>query len=767
MRTHWLAVVALAPIVTAAPLRSTLRQAGAKLGANVYTELPDGSFTSKSTIAAGVVTIQSDLSGRWKSGKLISFALTTTASGKTATIKFANGATEVLANGKTVKLPSKFAGDAFFANYHPQILRTLLAHANPGGKVSTMLIDSGTILDVQLSKKPSVQVNGQTLSSVGFELAGINGTFMAGKDGRVVALNVPSQKYEVTLDGYESALADPMAKFPELSQATMDTSTEKGVRCRLRDGIELATDIVRPKAGGKYPAILIRTPYGRASETAHGDWWARRGYVVVTQDVRGMGDSGGDWDPFVNERKDGFDAVEWVAKQDWCDGNVGMIGGSYLGYVQWAAAVEHPVALKCIIPQVSPPPLTYNIPWENGAFMLAGSVWWANIVRGKQADFGSIKALPGVEKFLTLPLSKLDDAVFGRNIPFFDKWLERSSKALWAGSTTLEEIAGVKIPTLSISGTWDGDGVGTKLHWETMRAAGTQNRWLVFGPWEHGFNVSTKHGDVDYGPDSVIDLDSVYLRFFDTFLKAKSVRQEAVRPVRLFVTGSNKWIEALDWPDPNWVEKTMYLAATKPANGATSGGLLLAKPQDDEPSRYLYNPAAVSVIPQAAQIDEAKASTVVKIEDKDSGMLTYRTASLEKATTIAGPIEATLFVASTARDATFHALILDQDEKGIMRIIGEPGTLRATYANPELALRPLTPGKIYQIDIRPWWFCHEFAKGHRLVLAVTSDLFPGFARNLGTGEPDANATRMIAAVQTVYHDPQHPSSLKYWIVTSP
>lgn len=744
-----------------APAKYTLSQAGKKLGTNVYSELPDGSFTSKSTLSAGGTNIVSDLTGKWKGTGLASFRLTTTAGGKSAVISFQDGTTTVVANGTTTKLPAKFTGDAFFANYHPQLLKSLLRHA--GSKVSTYLLDAASAYDVQVTKKPDVKFRGQAFATTGVEIAGIQGTLLS-RDGKIVALRVAAQKYEVVLDGYEGALADSMSRYPELSQSTFDAQTQKGLKVKLRDGIELATDVVRPTGPGKFPAILIRTPYGRASETAQAEWWAKRGYVVVTQDVRGMGDSGGDWDPFVHERPDGYDAVEWVAAQPWCDGNVGMIGGSYLGYVQWAAAVEHPAALKCIIPQVSPPPLTFNIPWDNGAFMLAGGVWWANIVRGKQADFSSMKTLPAMDKYLTLPLNKLDDAVFGRNLPFYDRWLERTSKEAWKGSTTLEEIAEVKIPTLSISGTWDGDGVGTKLHWETLRAAGRQDRWVVFGPWEHGFNVKTKHADVDYGPDSVIDLDSVYLRFFDTYLKSKSVKQNQVKPVRLFVTGANKWIEAEDWPAPSWERVTLNLAAPTPANGPTSGGRLQSAPEPDEPSRYLYNPAAIRVDPKDAEMDETKGSSILKLEDKDSGRLTYRTAAFSKSSIVAGPVEVRLFVATTAKDATFHAMILDEDSKGIMRVIGQPGTLRVSFANPELALKPLTPGKVYEIDVRPWWFCHEFAAGHKLVLLITSDFFPSFARNLGTGEPDATATRMVAAVQTIYHDPEHPSRLEYWVV---
>src|SRR5262249_40501250 len=156
-------------------------------------------------------------------------------------------------------------------------------------------------------------------------------------------------------DGWDGLYVDPLAKYPELSQPTFGTKTETGVAMKTRNGVTLVCDVVRPNDALKHPAILVRTPYGRSSETLSGAFWASRGYVYVTQDCRGREDSGGNWDPFVNEGPDGADTIGWIAKQSWSDGKVGMIGGSYAGYVQWAAAVEEPPALRCIVPQVSPP----------------------------------------------------------------------------------------------------------------------------------------------------------------------------------------------------------------------------------------------------------------------------------------------------------------------------------------------------------------------------------------------------------------------------
>src|SRR5262249_58648440 len=140
--------------------------------------------------------------------------------------------------------------------------------------------------------------------------------------------------------------------FPELSQPTAKTNTEKGVKIKMRDGVELVADLIRPAGDGQYPAILERTPYGREIlSQVEGEWWARRGYVHIVQDVRGRNQSDGEWNPFVHERKDGYDTIDWIVKQPWSDGKVGMIGGSYVGWVQLAAAVGGQPGLKWFVPQ--------------------------------------------------------------------------------------------------------------------------------------------------------------------------------------------------------------------------------------------------------------------------------------------------------------------------------------------------------------------------------------------------------------------------------
>jgi len=328
----------------------------------------------------------------------------------------------------------------------------------------------------------------------------------------------------------------------------------------------------------------------------------------------------------------------------------------------------------------------------------------------------------------------------------------------------------VKIPVLHISGWWDGDGIGTKLNWARMRALGNGNQWLIYGPWTHLFNSSTRLGDVDFGPDAIIDLDSIYLRFFDTWLKDKQVSWDKQPKVRAFVTGANEWMELGDWPDSRSREMTLYLSSRGPANGIASvGELVAAAPKTQPPDRYTYDPAAAQIPAQLKNVKDfaellAAASTVLKIEPGDKDLLIYRSAPMNEPLEIGGPIQLDLHFSTSAKDTDFFAGLVDIDEQGTMRAIGLPGKIRARYLSGWEKPSLLQPGKLYKATIDLWDSAHQFKKGHRLGVVISSQMFPNYARNLNTGEPISNATRIVVAQQTIYHDAKRPSALRFRVL---
>lgn len=767
------ALAFLATSASAQAMRMKVLFAGTESGTSVFERKADGTFSSDTQVTIGALKLSEKLNGRFENDQVVEYRVELENPGQPKVIlDYEKGKLKVTRGEKVEEHEVGETGSLLFANLDPQFaagcFKQITWEKKEPQKVEPFMLDAGKKIELTITpqKERPTKAGVARIYKVG--IGPLEAEYATSEDGTVVGMDVPAQKLRWVAEGWDSLYVDPLAAYPELSQPEHKVTTERGVAMETRDGVKLVADVFRPEAPGRYPVILSRTPYGRATAGVDGPFYAARGYVFVAQDVRGMGESEGEWDPFVNERKDGYDAVEWVSKQPWSTGNVGMIGGSYGGLVQWAAASEKPPALKCLVPQVSPPDAMRNIPYDHGVFYLFGNLWWAQIVRNKQADFSGMTApLPNIEKIGTLPLSKVDDELFGANLPFFDLWLEREGLAGWEGFDWLSDLEHVDVPALHISGWWDGDGIGTKLIWATLRAGGAENQWLIYGPWTHAFNTTSKLGDVDYGPDAILELDSMYLRWFDTWLKDKDVNFDEIPRVRVFVTGANRWIDMTDWPEEKAQEKSLFLYADAPANGKSSHGELRDAPaQTQEPSRYLFNPANAAVPEELISMDPEKATTVVDFskDGYDDDLLFFKTAPLEKPIAIGGPIQLELSFESSARDTDFYASLVDIDEAGVMRQIGMTGKLRAAFLGGMDKPQPITPGEEYKATIDLWDTAHEFKKGHRIALFITSGRFPVMARNLGTGEPIKDATRMVVQVNTIYHDKARPSALKFRVL---
>lgn len=750
-------VLALVATGIAQPKQLIWRVAESQIATTVYERHPDGTFRSETHLAVATQKIDSVLTGRFADGKLVEFRLEQEAGPQKAVIEGADGKTKVTVGDKTTEgtfTPSA----AVFSNYHPWILGTATQQVSPSGppsqKVSTFVPEALAALDLEIVRLPSktLEVDGRSevIDAYRAKLPNVDIDVFLNPKKEVVGWLVPTQRLDVGAKGYEGLFVDPTTKMPELSQPTLTAKVERGVKIPLRDGVELAADLARPTAEGKYPAILVRTPYGRAAAAIEAEWWARRGYVYLVQDVRGRGDSGGEWHPFMPERADGFDSIEWITKQPWSDGNVGMIGGSYLGMVQWQAAVEKPPGLKCIVPQVSPPDMFYNIPWDHGVPMLFGAIWWARVVQDAAGVGGAFAPVTNLRGLLTLPITQTDEAVLGYDVPFVDDWWTRTTNKAFEPANFQRDLNKVDIPALMISGWWDGDGIGTKTNWERMRALGKANQYLIYGPWTHLFNTTSSMGDVDYGPQAILELNSVYLRWFDRWLKDKPVL-DAMPKVKVFVTGDNEWRTFDDWPPAEAPMTTLYFNK--------GGALSKTMPGMPAPTTYTYDPSDFQLA-ERMELNTGGGSTVLEAHSKNDHAL-FRTEPLDEATIVGGPISVDLYFKTDVVDTDFFAMLVDIDEKGVRRLVGMPGKLRAQYRHnmdrPEL----LEPGRLYSLSLDLWDTAHAFEKGHRIGVIVTSAMFPGFARNLNTGEPVATGTRMVTAHQTIFHDVARPSALRF------
>ena len=741
---------------------------GKEAGTNVIRDLGNGVSESTSELDLQGLHISSKLTIESAEGKVtkIDFdekMLQGTKTVRAATIKFANGkASFANGTGKPTEV-SVVPTLPAFANFHPGFLAGLdLSKVSGPTTIKTFLLEGLTPVNLEFNAPASRNIlfGGKATEAkvYPFKLATISASIALDSEGKLLGWVVPSQKISFELKGSEGLFVDPMAKYPELSQATYDTLIEDA-DIKLRDGVVTRATIYRPKKEGRYPAILARTPYGRKAASTSANFFASRSYVYVLQDVRGTGDSKGQFLPLETERADGYDTLDWIDNQAWCDGKIGMIGASYVGFVQWAAAVENHPSLKCIVPQVSPPgSAMWNLPYDAGTLLLMGDLWWMRIVDNPNGNgaMDAMAEMKNMKSLNTLPLSAIDEKMFGFTSKIYDRWLTKEGSKNWPTFDFENLIGKVKIPVLHISGWFDGDEIGTQRNWMLGRNAGKKNQWLIYGPWTHFFNTTTSLQDVKFGDHALLELDSLYLRWFDTWLKDKSVGLEKVSKVKFFVTGSNKWVETSDWPMPGSKEQVLKFDL--------ASGKLTEKLSKATSKTYTFDPSKTKMGVDTLDLaSQAGTMFMPKMLIKSSPIY-LESEPLVEDTTVTGPMSIEFDFKSEAKDTDFFGDVWDMDEKGKAYPAFRGGKIRAAYVYGMDQPRALVAGKTYRAKLMIWDAAHTVKKGHRLVLRIKSENFPAAARNLGGMEPLATATKFFTQKNTIMSSPSSPAVFKFQVI---
>jgi uncharacterized protein len=558
-----------------------------------------------------------------------------------------------------------------------------------------------------------------------------------------------------------------------ISPASHEVLEELDRSAPMRDGIELKLDLFRPKEEGKFPAILQITPYGKSGQAARAKRFAARGYAVVNVDSRGRFNSGGEWDPFTPKHKtDGYDLVEWIARQPWCSGSVGMYGLSYMGWTQWWTATQAPPALKAFVPEVAPPDQFFNGPYQNG-ILVGWAVDWAGMMSGRQPHSAGPGAYGGFavkreETYRQTPYIDFDKLRGYLPTEWWRKWITQNTSdgEYWQGISyqTPESYARVKVPSLAISGWFDANFPGTPANYLAMKEYGgtpaARRPRMVIGPWEHIINSRREAAGVDFGPQALIDWDGYVCRWFDYHLKGIDNGVLDDPPIHLFVMGRNEWRTASDWPIPGTQFTRYFLHGGGKANSSSGDGTLsLDGPHDEPTDHYTYDPEDPT--PSAGfangHIDGPRD---ISASAKRQDVLVYTTTELTEDLEIVGPITAYLYAATSARDTDWMLRLSDVYPDGRALFLAE-GVMRARHRDPNRQgvfnaerLSTLEPDQPYDYTINFWRpTANRFARGHRIRLEISSSYYPYYLRNLNTGEDNVGlATKPVVARQTVFHD---------------
>jgi putative CocE/NonD family hydrolase len=562
---------------------------------------------------------------------------------------------------------------------------------------------------------------------------------------------------------------------PRASRAdeTFAVIIQRGVAIKMRDGATLHADIYRPKADGKFPVILTRTPYDKSGELGTCMRVAASGYVCVSQDVRGRFTSEGEWYPFKHESEDGYDTIEWLAHQPWSTGVIGMWGASYVGATQMLAAIAKPPHLAGIFPIITASDYHENWAYQGGAFEQWFNESWTTRLAKDTMD----RNLGAIQKSLewanTLPLGKypiFKTEGVANPAPYFQDWLAHPNyDDYWKQWSIEADYSRIQVPALHIGAWYDIFLQGTLRNFKGFKSgAGTefarnQQRLVV----EIGGHAGSgqKIGDVDFGVNSVYDTTGVLIRWYDFLFKNINNGMEKEKPVRVFTMGTNEWRDFDAWPPPDAKTQKMFLHSTGKANGSDGiGSLSTATPAANETAdSYAYDPGnpvqtrggPLCCAPELLFPGPKDQTSIEKRHD----ILIYSTESLAQDLDVTGPVTVELFVKSSAVDTDFTAKLVDVHPDGYAQNITD-GIFRMRYLNSREKPGKINPGQVYKITVDLVGTSNVFLAGHRLRLEVSSSNYPRFDRNLNTGDPDiAHASTKIVATNTILHDAAHPSAL--------
>jgi uncharacterized protein len=541
----------------------------------------------------------------------------------------------------------------------------------------------------------------------------------------------------------------------------------------MRDGVSLNAMLYTPK-DQKVPApcIFTLTPYIAQSSHQRGIFFAAHGFPFLAVDVRGRGNSEGSFRPFIQEAYDGYDVVEWLARQPYCNGKISMYGGSYSGYDQWATASELPPHLATIVPVSSVyPPVD---------FPMSGNVWFPSVMQWLLLTSGhtSQQAIYGDTAFSSAnyrawfesgrPFKDLD-VMLGFPSPIFHEWIAHPHPdAYWDSYTpSAVQYARLSIPILTITGDYDSAQPGALSYYrQYMRNASPDalaRHYLVIGPWDHAGTrtPSMQFGGLRFGPKSLLDIPKLHLEWYAWTMQGGAKPEFLKKPVAYYVTHADQWRYADSLESITGETRPLYLDSKGPANDVLASGSLETNAPAGGPDRYIYDPRDVSTANLESALDPDSLVDQSMTYALTGKQLVYHSAPFEKNIEISGFFKLAAWIGIDTPDTDFAVNISEIRLDGTaIPLSGD--TMRARYRvdlrGPQL-IRTKAP-LLYHFE-RFTFVSREITKGSRLRLTISPINSIYSEKNYNSGGEVAAESRQDARAVTVtlYHDRAHPSVL--------
>jgi putative CocE/NonD family hydrolase len=543
----------------------------------------------------------------------------------------------------------------------------------------------------------------------------------------------------------------------------------------LRDGVRLAAIVYKPREQSQpLPCVFTLTPYIAQSYHDRGLYFAAHGYVFLSVDVRGRGNSEGAFTPLLQEAADGYDVVEWIAQQPYCNGKVAMWGGSYAGYDQWASAKEAPPHLSTIVPVASPMP-GVDYPMQHNLFYSYDTQWLA-LVAGRTSqekvfndgDFWSAQFRRWYEAHA--PFNELDRHV-GNPSATFQTWISHPLQdAYWDSfNPTPQQYANINLPILSISGQYDGDQPGAlafyRAHLQSASAAAKAKHYLIIGPWDHAGTRTPKAevAGLKFGQAALLDMNALHKEWYDWTMKDGAKPAFLKDKVAFYVTGEEAWRYAPTLDAVTARSDVLYLdSIAASANDVfASGSLQRDKHGSGKPDRYVYDPLDTSSAAWESEASDNGLTDQRGVMLAAGSTLFYHSPVFNAATDLAGFFKLSAWIALDQPDTDIGVSIYEVKADG-SSVFLSGDAMRARYRSSLREAHRVEVGAIERYDFERFSFvARRIAKGSRLRLAIGPINSMYAEKNYNSGGVVAAESGKDARSVTVklYHDAAHPSAL--------
>lgn len=566
-------------------------------------------------------------------------------------------------------------------------------------------------------------------------------------------------------------------------EQSIDEVVVEDVYVPMRDGISLSARVFRPDTDAEYPVLLTRTPYGSGAFTAENDKgmyasvamnFAKKGYVVVVEDVRGVAASEGEYYVYEDGASDGYDSVEWAAAQTWANGSVGTFGSSAMGITQLLTAPEQPEALKAMFVGVATSDYYKQSLFQNGAFRLEFLIWIASVNISNaakmlengtidQATFDEVLAAAQnfPENYSYTPLADFPSLDL---LPYFRKIIEHPlHDGSWDFASTEQKYDRINVPAYFFGGWYDIYADGPVRNFMGLEQSGGRhargNVKLLMGPWTHG----TVGDSPLFERDEVDIYGEEMQKWFDYWLKGIDTGIMDEDPVRYYTMGTDEWQTSSTWP-VDYTATVFFLNSSKSGTiESLNDGSISLEESDSGFDSFIADPS--NPLPTLGGQNFTNIAGPSQENENEQLSLTYTSEELDSAVEITGPVSAELYISSTAPDTDFSVKVSDVSPDGVSTLIMD--RIQRASAREGLDTKVLLEeGEVYKLSIDLGNMSHAFLEGHRIRISISGSNFPKYDVNPNTGHPFGTdgPEDFLVAENFIYHSLEYPSAVIFPVV---